>query len=264
MTAGVSPKISALIITHNEERDIERCLASLSFADEIVVLDSFSTDRTIELARRYTDKVSQREFRGFSEQRNATLDLATNDWILIIDADEVVTSELADQMLHAAASDEFDAYRVPRLTHFLGKPIRYCGWYPDMSVRLARKSKSRFGDRLVHETLEVNGRIGVITGDLIHFTCHDLEEMIRKMADYSRAAATQKLLNGERFRLSKLLFAPGLTFLKKYIVKQGYRDGLRGFVLCAMGLFGVFVRYAMLWEMTILNQQAQGSSEHDH
>ena len=245
------------MITHNEERNIESCLSSLRFADEIVVLDSFSTDRTVEIARAFTDKVSQREFKGFSDQKNAAIDLASNDWVFIVDADEVVSPELADEITSAVESDEFVAYRMPRLTYFIGKPIRHCGWYPDHIVRLARRSKSRFGDRLVHESLVVNGPIGMLSNDLVHYSYRDLDDMVRKIGQYSRAAARQKLSEGKRFRLSDLLIAPGLTFLKKYVLKQGYRDGMRGFMICALNQFSVFLRYAMLWELSVRKEREQ-------
>lgn len=250
--------LSAVVITLNEEPNIERCLVSLAFADEIVVLDSFSTDRTVEIAKRFTDRISLHKFVGYSDQKNAVMEMAANEWVLIVDADEVVTPELAAEVRKAIESDRFIGYRMPRLTHFLGKPIRHCGWYPDYIVRLARKSRSRFGDRLVHETLEVDGPIGTLRHDLIHYTYRSLDDLFRKIIDYSRAAAMQKFRDGERFRLSKLLFAPGLTFLKKYIIKQGYRDGFCGFLICALSQTGVFLRYAMLWEMSIHREQ-----EHD-
>ena len=247
--------ISAIVITKNEESNIERCLASLAFADEIVVLDSFSTDRTVEIARRFTDKISQREFAGYADQKNAAMELAANDWALIVDADEVVTDELAAEIRKAVESDRFDAYRMPRLTHFLGKPIRHCGWYPDYVIKLMRRSKARYPDRIVHETPDIDGAIGTLASDLLHYTYRDIDDLCRKMTAYARAAARQKLADGERFRLSKLFFAPGLAFLKKYILKQGYRDGLRGFIICAMTQTGVFLRYAMLWEMSIRKER---------
>ncbi len=248
-------RVSAVVITHSEERNIERCLSSLTFADEIVVLDSYSTDRTVEIARRFTDKVSQREFTGFSDQKNAAMDLASNDWVFIVDADEVVTPELSAEIGKAVSSDRYAAYRLPRLTYFVGKPIRHCGWYPDLITRLARKSKARFGDRLVHESLEVDGPIGTLSSDLIHHSYQDLQDMVRKTGQYSQAAALQKIRNGRCFRLSDLLFAPGLTFLKKYILQQGYRDGMRGFLISAMCQCGVFLRYAMLWELSVRKER---------
>ena len=243
--------ISAVVITHNEETNIERCLASLSFADEIVVVDSFSTDRTVELARRFTDKVSRREFAGYADQKNAAMELASNDWVLVVDADEVVSDHLAAEIRKAVESEEYAAYRMPRLSYFWGKAIRHCGWYPDYVVKLMRRSKSRYPDRLVHETPDVDGPVGTLKNDLLHYTYCDLDQFCSKVVAYSRAAARQKMRDGERFRLSKLVFAPGLTFLKKYVLQQGFRDGLRGFVICAMAQFGVFLRYAMLWEMTV-------------
>jgi glycosyltransferase involved in cell wall biosynthesis len=247
--------ISAVVITLNEEANIERCLASLAFADEIVVLDSFSADRTVEIARRFTDTISQREFAGYSDQKNAAMELASNDWVLVVDADEVVSDQLAAEIRKAVESDRYVAYRMPRLSYFCGKPIRHCGWYPDYVTKLMRRSKSRYPDRLVHETPEIDGPVGTMKSDLLHYTYRDLDELCRKMIAHSRAAARQKIQDGERFRLSKLVFAPGLAFLKKYVVKQGFRDGLRGFVICAMTQVGVFLRYAMLWEMSVRKER---------
>lgn len=246
-----------MVITYNEETNIERCLASLSFADEIVVVDSFSTDRTVELARRFTDKISQREFVGYADQKNAAMALASNDWVLVVDADEVVSDQLAAEIRRAVETERYAAYRMPRLSYFGGKAIRHCGWYPDYVVKLMRRSKSSYPDRLVHETPEVDGCVGTLKNDLLHYTYRDLDQFCRKVIAYSRAAAEQKMRDGERFRLSKLVFAPVVTFLKKYIVQQGFRDGLRGLVICVMSQFGVFLRYAMLWEMTI------GKEPHD-
>lgn len=243
--------ISAVVITYNEEANIERCLQSLSFVDEIVVVDSFSTDRTVEIARRYTDNVSQREFVGFSDQKNASIELATSEWLLAVDADEVVTPELAEEICSVLQNTGFDAYRVPRLTYFLGKPIRRCGWYPDFVVRIVRRSKARYGDRLVHESLMVDGPVGQLKKDLLHFSYNELDDVVRKMIGYSCKAARQKYIEGHRARLADLLFRPGLTFLKKYILQQGFRDGLRGFMICALSQCGVFLRYAALWEMSL-------------
>jgi len=247
--------ISAVVITYNEEANIERCLAGLAFADEIVVLDSLSTDRTVDLARHYTDRISQREFTGYADQKNAAMQLASNDWVLVVDADEVVTDQLAAEIRKAVESDAYAAYRMPRLSYFWGKPVRHCGWYPDYVVKLMRKSRARYPDRLVHETPDVDGCVGTLKSDLLHYTYRSFDELCRKMVAYARAAARQKLADGERFRLRKMLFAPGLMFLKKYIIKQGFRDGLRGFVICAMTQVGVFLRYAMLWEMSVCKER---------
>lgn len=243
-------KISAVVMTYNEESNIERCLSSLDFADEIVVLDSFSTDRTVEIAKRFTDRVSRREFTTPSEQRAASVELAAHDWVLVVDADEVVTGDLADQVRRVVQREEYEAYRVPRITYFLGKPIRNCGWYPDHVIRLMRKCKTTFPYRVLHEAPEIDGRVGVLTGHIIHYSYTDFDQIVDKTVTYARAAARQKIIEGKRFQLSKLVFAPGLIFWKKYILKQGFRDGIRGFLISTMSQIGTFLRYAMLWDMT--------------
>jgi len=240
--------LSALVIAYNEEDNIERCLEGLAFADEIVVVDSFSTDRSVELAKRFTDKVVQREFRGFSEQKNAAIELATQDWVLFVDADEVVTEDLAAAIRDAIESDKFNGYRVPRRTTFLGREMRHCGWYPDHQLRLARKDKARFPARLVHETMVVEGTVGTLKPDLIHHSYPSLADYTRKMLLYARAAARQKQLDGRRFRVTDLLLKPGLSFVKMYVWEQGYRDGLHGFVLSVLTACSTALRYAMLWE----------------
>lgn len=247
--------ISAVVLTYNDESRIERCLRSLSFVDEIVVLDSFSTDRTLEIAGRFTDRISRREFRGFAEQRKAGLELATHEWLLIVDSDEVVPEELAREMLKAAQSESIDGCRVPRLTFFLGKPIRHCGWYPAYSFRLVRKASVSFGDRLVHEKITVEGQTADLKTDLLHYSYESMEDAVRKTMLYSQAAARQKFAEGRRFRLVDLLFRPGLMFLKKYFVQQGFRDGMRGFIICALMQCGIFLRYAALWQMSMGKEQ---------
>lgn len=247
--------ISAVMIAYNEESNIERCLESLTFADEIIVLDSFSTDRTIEIARRFTDKVSQREFVGFSDQRNAAKELASGEWLFVIDADEVVTPGLAAEIQEAVKSDEFDAYRMPRLTYFFGRPIRHCGWYPDYSPRLARKSKTDFGDRLVHETISIDGPVGTLKNGLVHYSYKNMDDAVRKMLDYSHRGARQRFIEGRRARVTDLLFRPGVAFLRHYVWQQGFRDGLRGFMISMFTLSGTFIRYAALWEMWLRKEQ---------
>ena len=249
--------VCAVVITLNEEATIERCLSSLSFADEIVVVDSHSTDLTVELARRFTDKVVLREFAGFSDQKTAALELANQEWVLFIDADEIVTDELAAAMREALVKGEFDAYRMPRLTSFLGREMRHCGWYPDYQVRLARKATVSFPPRLVHETMEVDGTVGTLKPDLIHFSYVTIDDYVRKMVPYARSAARQKFSEGRRFRASDLLFNPTLRFLKMYLLQQGFRDGLHGFVLSVLTACSSALRYAMLWEMSMREDETR-------
>ena len=256
--------LSVLVITRNEESNIERCLQGLAFADEIIVVDSFSTDRTVEIAKRYTDKVTQRQFRGFSEQKSAALGLATQEWVLSVDADEVVTEKLAAAIQDAIGDSlpfqgragerskvnrKCDGYRIPRLTTFLGREMRHCGWYPDCQLRLARRDKAAFPSRLVHETMVVDGPVGTLEPDLVHHSYPSLAEYVRKMVLYAQAAARQKQLDGRRFRPVDPLFKPGFAFLKMYVWKQGFRDGLHGLVLSVLTACSTALRYAMLWEL---------------
>lgn len=241
--------ISAVVITFNEEANIERCLRGLRFADEIVVLDSVSTDRTVELARQFTDRVSTREFVGFSDQKSAAMQLASHEWVLSVDADEVVTEELAEEIVAAVENGSCDAYRMPRSTFFLGRRMRHCGWYPDYQLRLARKSKAHYPARLVHERIEVSGTCGTLRSPLVHYSYGTMDDYVRKMVLYSRAAARQKFAEGRRFRLADLVCNPGSTFLRMYVLKQGFRDGLHGLVLSALTACSSALRYAALWEM---------------
>ena len=262
-TGDTAVGLSAVVITLNEEKNIDACLRGLAFADEIVVVDSFSTDRTVEIARQHTDKVSSRHFTGFSDQKSAAIELAQNDWILIVDADEVVTGDLAAEIQAAVKNGDCDAYRIPRLSYFLGRPIRHCGWYPDYQLRLARRGTAHFADRLVHETLETDRKCGTFKHDLIHYTYRDMDDVVRKTVSYSRAGALQKVRQGTRCRLSDLLFRPGLAFLKKYVLKQGFRDGLHGFILSGLGAYEVFLKYAILWDITRRPGPNKEKTDHD-
>lgn len=254
--------LSAVLITCNEEANIERCLIGVSFADEIIIVDSFSMDRTVEIARKFTDKITQREFTGFADQKSAALSLATQEWVLIVDADEVITKELSQEIVTAVKSVKYDAYRIPRMTSFLGKQIRHCGWYPDYIVRLARKRSVRYSDSLVHETLEVNGSCGTLRNPIIHYSYATMDDYSRKMVSYARAAAQQRLREGRQCRISDLVLSPGLTFLKKYLLKQGYRDGLHGFVISALTACSVLLRYSMLWDLS--KRAANRKEQHEN
>jgi glycosyltransferase involved in cell wall biosynthesis len=243
--------ISALALTYNEQVRIERCLDALAFADEIVVVDSFSDDNTLEIARRYTDKVFQKEFIGFSSQWNAAIEHASEDWILIVGADEVISKSLASEIIKAAESGKYEAYRMPRSTFFIGRRIRHCGWYPDYQLRLVRREKANIPHRLVHETLDFSGPVGILRHPIVHYSYDTMADYCRKMVLYARAAAQQKYNDGRRFHLADLLFNPLHSFFKMYIVQQGFRDGLHGLVLSGLTACSSLLRYAYLWEMCL-------------
>ncbi|MCE5324537.1 glycosyltransferase family 2 protein [bacterium] len=250
--------ISALVLTYNEEARIARCLESLTFADELIVLDSHSTDKTLDIAKEYTSNISKRKFTGFSDQKSAAIELAKEDWILIIDADEVVSKELASEIVAAAETDEFGAYKMPRTTSFLGKCIRHCGWYPDYQLRLVRRDKACIPHRLVHETLDYNGPVGTLEHPIIHYSYDTMADYCRKMVLYTRAAAQQKYNEGRRFHIVDLLYRPWHSFIKMYVFRQGFLDGVHGLVLCGLTACSSLLRYAYLWELC-----SQGPSNED-
>lgn len=252
--------ISAVVITYNEEANIERCLRSLSFADEIVVLDSYSTDATLEIARGFTTNVACRKFTGDSDQRNAAVELAHQEWVFILDPDEVVTEELASEIKAGVADAKYDAYRMPRSSYFLGRIMRHCSWYPDLQLRLMKKSALRIPHRLLHASLEVDCERGTLKHDLIHHSYATMEDFCRKMVAYARAGAQQKFSEGRRFHVVDLL-NPGFTVFKMYVIKQGFRDGLHGLVLSVLAGCSSALRYAILWDLGL--HEAHGKERND-
>ncbi len=246
---GAAVGVSALVITWNEEKNIQRCLESLRFADEIVVVDSYSTDRTVEIAKCFTEKVFQREFTGFSDQRNAALQYAANDWVLIVDADEVVTPELASEIRQAVERCEYDGYRVPRLTVFIDRQMWHCGWYPAYSIRLARKDKIYLPHRLVHESILVKGNVGTLNAHLLHYSYRNLKDYARKMALYAATGAKQMKIDGKRFRIFDLLSRPSFAFFRMFFWRLGFLEGVHGLVLSILTAYSTALRYAMLWEL---------------
>lgn len=241
--------ISALVLTYNEQDKIKQCLDGLSFADEIVVVDSFSTDSTVDIVKKYTDRVFQKKFEGFSSQWNMAIEQAREDWVFIVGADEVITQQLASQVLGAAESAEYDAYRMPRSTFFTGKRIRYCGWYPDYQLRLILREKANIPHRLVHETLVYDGPVGTLTSPIVHYSYDTVSDYCRKMVMYAKAAAEQKYKEGRSFHLADILLNPGHAFFKMYIANFGFMDGMHGLVLSGLTACSSLLRYAYLWEL---------------
>lgn len=243
-------RLSVIVITFNEEQNIEDCLDSIRWADELIVVDSFSQDRTVELARRYTDKVYQREWMGYARAKDYALSKATGDWVLWLDADERVTPGLAAELREAVSRDEnpFSGYRLPRRAYFLGRWIKYCGWYPGYVCRLFRRDKARFDESLVHESVTVDGQIGYLKGDMIHYTDQDLEHYFQKFNQFTSLAVEQLHKDGKRFRLIDLIFRPVFAFLKMYVFKLGFLNGIQGFILSVLSSSYVFTKYAKLWE----------------
>lgn len=245
------PRLSVITLTMNEERNIAECLESVAWADELIVVDSGSTDGTVALARRFTPNVITLPWRGYGAARNAALERATGDWILWLDADERVTPALAEEIRGYLAQDSqrLSGYAVGRRAYFCGKWIRHCGWYPSRIVRLFRRGKGKFSETNVHEQLLLEGSVARASNDLLHFTDPDLQHYFTKFNIYTSLAARDMRAAGRRFRLRDLLVRPAYQFFKMYVLRLGVLDGLHGFILCVVSAAYVFVKYAKLWEL---------------
>jgi glycosyltransferase involved in cell wall biosynthesis len=248
----MTPKLSVAIITYNEESNIRRTLESVKWADEIVIVDSGSTDRTVEICREYTDNVFHQDWLGFARQKNLAIDKTSGDWVLSLDADEPIEPALADEIRTIISSPHaYDGYRIPRRTFFLGKQIRHGGWYPDYNLRLFRKGKGRFEERTVHEAIRVDGHVGKTHDAILHYANPDLATYLSSINKYSSLAVDVMGERGiSRFKTSLLniLFRPVLTFVLKYFFRLGFLDGKHGLVLNLFHSYYVFAKYAKAWE----------------
>lgn len=243
-------RISALVMARDEERNLPRCLQSLSFADEIVVLDTESRDATARVARRYTKRVYRVPFEGFSATRNKGFERCRGDWLLSIDADEEVSSALAAEIRAATATDGgFDGFRIPRRALFLGRWLRGGGWYPDYQLRLFRRRKGRFDGRTVHERIVVDGPVETLQNDLLHHTYPELTGYLSRMNRYTTLQAEQLVADGRTPKLHRMALRPPATFLKMFLLRAGFRDGWHGFAVAALSAASTFFRFAKHWEL---------------
>lgn len=240
-------KLSVIIITKNEEQHISDCLESVSFADEVIVLDSGSTDKTVEIARRLGAIVQvSPDWPGFGPQKNRALDLATGDWVLSIDADERVTPELQAAIQATLLAPSFDAYQMARLSNFCGRWIRHSGWWPDYVTRLFKRGTARFTDVAIHERVQTTGSVGTLSGHFLHYPYADLAALINKVNRYSSDAALMMFQRGKRTSLAAVVGHSVWTFIRIYVIRRGFLDGREGFVLAAVAAAGSFFRYSKL------------------
>ena len=244
--------LSVIIITKDEEQNIHDCLQSVQWADEIILVDAMSADRTVEIARQFTQNIFVKEWMGFAAAKQFALDHATNDWVLWIDADERVTERLAEEIQYVITThSDITAYRVARRAYFLGKWIKHCGWYPGYAVRLFRRVQARFSEHHVHEHIQVEGSIGTMRQDLLHLTDRSIEKYFSKYNHYTSLAANGMFQSGRKAHLPDILFRPMFIFIKMYFLRLGFLDGMHGFLLCCFSASYVLTKYAKLWEKQI-------------
>lgn len=252
MKEDLSVKISAVIITYNEEKNIERCLKSLQgIADEIVVVDSYSDDKTAEICQSFNVKFVLHPFEGYVSQKNYVLGLAMHDHVLSLDADESISAELRESILKVKDDWQYDGYKFNRLTNYCGKWVKYAGWYPDAKIRLWKKGKGKWEGISLHEKLvmEKNSTVGFLKGDLLHYSYHSLAQHVEKTNTFSDLAAQEAFSKAERSSLIQIIFSPGFVFVKKYFFQRGFTGGWTGFTICIISAFGKFLKYVKMKEL---------------
>lgn len=243
-------KISAIVITFNEAANITECLESLKWCDEIIVIDSTSSDNTCELARKFTNNITITGNLPYGEKRNIGIDKAAYDWILWIDADERISNELKEEItgLTNVTQAKCDAYLVNRRSYFINKFIKHSGWYPDYTLRLFRKSAGiRFDSSLVHEKAVYSGKPGRLKHDILHYTDRDFEHYIKKLNNYTSLSAEELYTKGRKASFFDIIFRPAFTFFKMYFLKLGILDGYMGLVLSTLSSVHVMTKYSKLY-----------------
>ncbi|MEW6544047.1 MAG: glycosyltransferase family 2 protein [Nitrospirota bacterium] len=250
--------IAAVVITKDEERNIAGCLESLRWADEIVVVDAESLDRTVEIAKAYTDRVFVRPWPGYGPQKNFGMDQTQADWILIVDADERITDPLREEIqtvLRNGPPPDLAGFEIPRRNFFYGRWIEHGGIYPDYQLRLIRRSAGRYDDVLLHERLQLNGRTDRLVHPMDHHSMPSIRDHVRKMRRYTTLGAEEKLKGRSRVTALELAGHHLGTIVKTYVIRGGYRDGLHGIIVALFAGMHTFVKYAKAYEML----QARGT-----
>ena len=239
-------KISATIITQNEELNIERCLTSLSWVDEIVIVDSYSTDKTIEICKRFKCKIIQTDWKGFGNTKRFAVDNASNDWILSIDADELVTEELKNRIENILIDPKYQAYNIKRISYYLNRRVNHCGWDRDYPLRLFDRNYGNFNDKEVHESVVIKGNKTKLEEAILHYTYPNISSHINKINRYTDLSSIE--MEGKRSYgiLTSLLLGIN-KFLKMYFLQKGFLDGRIGFILSINSAFGVYLKYLKTW-----------------
>jgi glycosyltransferase involved in cell wall biosynthesis len=252
-------KLTVTVITRNEAGNIDAALSSVSWADEIIVVDAESTDGTADIARRYTPHVDVRPWPGYSAQKNYAASRASNDWILSLDADERVTPELAGEIRTVlAAGAQARGYRMPRLTWYLGRWIRSTDWYPDYQLRLYDRRAGRWNGRRVHESVQLEGTAGRLRHPLRHYAYRDISHHLATIDRYTTLAAEQWASEGRGASLAGIALHPPLAFLRNYVLRRGFADGAPGLLVSALNSYYVFLKLAKLWELQGRGGRSEG------
>jgi glycosyltransferase involved in cell wall biosynthesis len=242
--------ISVIIITYNEEENIKACLESVKWADEIIVVDSFSTDKTVQICQDYTDKVIQRKWTSYGSQKQIALKMATKDWILSLDADEQVSKELKEEILSKINKDQLDAdgYYIPFKFYWLGRELRFGRYGVEKHIRLFRKGKANYSNQFIHEGLKIEGKIGHLKNYIFHFSYKNIDDYFKKFNQYTTLSAMEKFNKGKKAYIYQFFFLP-IDFCIRYFLKLGFIDGMPGFLYAWFSSFHRFVKYAKLWEL---------------
>jgi glycosyltransferase involved in cell wall biosynthesis len=244
-------KITATIITLNEERNIGRAIESLRCCDEILIADSGSIDRTVELAQKLGARVFEAGWRGFAGQKNWTAEQASHDWILSLDADEALSEALEAEIWNLKKNGpRYDAYTMPRLAQYLGRWILHSGWYPDRKVRLYHRGKAQWVGDFVHESVHASGRVGHLDANILHFTCESLSEHVKTVDRYTTLAAQELAAGQVRIGWLRLIVEPPWTFVRTYLLHAGFLDGLEGLIIAYMAAFYTFLKYSKARNMS--------------
>ena len=244
------PSLSVILITKNEAANIRACLESVAWADEIIVVDSGSTDDATAIAREMGAKVYEHDWPGFGLQKNRALGYATSDWVFSIDADERVTPELRAELEQVMRDDKAEGYYCPRLSQFCGTFIHHSGWYPDYVLRLFKRDAGRFSDSLVHESVQLNGASAKLKSPLLHYSYLTMNDVERKVEHYSSAAAQQMFQAGRRSNLAGAALSAGWAFVRTYFIRLGVLDGVAGWQIACMNTRTTWLKYRKLAKMS--------------
>ncbi len=254
------PTVSGIVVCFNEEKNIDGCLESLRWCDEIVVVDSFSTDRTVEICKQHTERVIQRAWAGYRDQKAFAHSQATKDWVILVDSDERVSEELQYEIREALREDDgvYSGYEIPRLVFYLKRWWRRGGWYPDYDVRLFRRERAAWGGKDPHEKILVDGKVRKLRHPLRHFSYRDISDHIDRINRFTSISSRELRNDGQRWRLSDALFRPAFRFFRSYVLKRGFMEGFAGLYVAVTAAVYVFLKYAKLWELELKDEDDVG------